>query len=195
MTKRWYRKPGTPITLEFIYSRVDRSGACWRWLGAKSGKGYGKVRVGRGRVDVHRLVYALVNGPIPDGLQVLHRCDNPICCRPDHLFLGTQSDNMQDMLAKGRNFHQTRPERLARGARNGAYTQPECRRRGERNGRAILAEADVVAVRRLHATGDYLLRDLAARYGVSVATIHRAVRGKAWSYLPSEGSPNDDQTD
>lgn len=85
---------------------VDKSGDCWQWTGSRTvSRGvpwYGKTK-NRGRTLLaHRVAWEFANGPIPDGLDVLHRCDNPICVNPDHLFLGTHTDNMQDRLAKGR---------------------------------------------------------------------------------------------
>ncbi len=77
---------------------------CWIWAGNKNQKGYGFFRIGRyGPVKIaHRVSWELHNGPIPDGLCVCHHCDNPSCVNPHHLFVGTQYDNIQDMLAKGR---------------------------------------------------------------------------------------------
>jgi hypothetical protein len=82
--------------------RTDKSGDCWVWTGPKNNKGYGHFRMGRD-TRAHRVSYVLNVGPIPDGLFVLHRCDNPSCVRPDHLFLGTHQDNMDDRTRKGRN--------------------------------------------------------------------------------------------
>lgn len=77
--------------------------ACWIWTAAKFPKGYGKVAVEKSRkVDgAHRVAWELTYGSIPIGLSVLHKCDNRPCCRPDHLFIGTQLDNMRDMANKG----------------------------------------------------------------------------------------------
>lgn len=89
-----------------LWSRVDKTpDGCWVWLGPTNRSGYGEI--GRdapsgGTVRVHRLSYQLAYGSIPDGQCVLHRCDNRPCVRPDHLWLGTQSDNNADMVAKGR---------------------------------------------------------------------------------------------
>ena len=88
--------------MDRLWSRVDKTGDCWVWTGATTTAGYGEIRFGGKVVRVHRLVYELTVGPIPEGMGVLHRCDNPPCCRPDHLFLGTQRDNARDMVAKGR---------------------------------------------------------------------------------------------
>lgn len=86
--------------------RVAYGLGCWEWMGSYFGTGYGQftVRMGRTRKNwiAHRYAWARTFGPIPDGLWVLHRCDNPKCVRPDHLFLGTHADNMADMKAKGR---------------------------------------------------------------------------------------------
>lgn len=83
-----------------FYTR--RGEDCWEWTGPMSGVGYGRVRVGRGWQLAHRASYELEHGEIPAGLWVLHRCDNPKCVRPDHLFLGTAADNTADMLVKKR---------------------------------------------------------------------------------------------
>lgn len=92
---------------ERFWSRVRRADgdACWEWTAARFPKGYGKVALtsGRRKTDgAHRIAWILTNGPIPDGLWVLHKCDYRPCCRPDHLFLGTAKDNTLDMIAKGR---------------------------------------------------------------------------------------------
>lgn len=85
---------------DYFWSRVDKSGECWVWTGGTIGGGYG--RFSAAKILAHRHAWALTNGPVPDGLDVLHRCDNPPCVRPDHLFLGTHTENMRDMTSKGR---------------------------------------------------------------------------------------------
>ncbi len=76
--------------------------SCWPWRGGKNGDGYGAIKVNGVEMKAHRYAWILANGPIPDGLHVLHSCDNPPCCNPSHLFLGTIADNNRDRHAKGR---------------------------------------------------------------------------------------------
>lgn len=102
------RKP-RPI-LEKFMEKVDRNhpSGCWQWTGSKDSWGYGQIRIvsssGGSKIrGAHRISFELFKGEIPDGYFVCHTCDNPRCVNPDHLFLGTQTDNMQDRLRKGRN--------------------------------------------------------------------------------------------
>lgn len=87
-----------------FWSKVTRSEGCWEWNGYRTPDGYGRIwKDGKG-CSATRISWEMAFGSIPDGLHVLHRCDNPPCVNPDHLFLGDRSTNMQDSVAKGRNF-------------------------------------------------------------------------------------------
>lgn len=149
-----------------FWSRVARvAGAgCWEWTGGKSG-GYGTVRAGGRSAKAHRVAWELTFGAPAEGLCVLHRCDNPGCVRPDHLFLGTLDDNNKDRAAKGR----------SRGTFDSSDAHPAKLRRGERHWRALLTAADVVEIRRRSDLGERRI-DIAARYSVNPATISRIAR-------------------
>lgn len=93
-----------PVTLEWIISKcsVDPKTGCWIWTMQKFWDGYGRVKSATRAERVHRVVWTLVHGQIPDSIKILHKCDNPPCCNPDHLFDGTHSDNARDASSKGR---------------------------------------------------------------------------------------------
>jgi hypothetical protein len=138
-----HREPGT--LEERFWAKVNKSGECWEWLGTKNPGGYGCFKVNYKMRKAHRVAYELGHGSIPADLCVLHRCDNPGCVRPDHLFLGTRSENMQDMQKKGRgrggdgsnapsgddHWSRRRPELVARGDRHGSRLHPERHCRGD----------------------------------------------------------------
>lgn len=103
-----YAADRVPVGDRF-WDKVDQSGECWLWQAGRTPKGYGMVKVNGAHQGAHRVAYELVNGPIPAGMLVCHRCDTPACVRPDHLFLGSAKTNNRDAIAKGR-----RPQNLAR---------------------------------------------------------------------------------
>lgn len=98
-------RPATPIADRFWKFVSKQSSGCWEWIGCLSTKGYGKIAAGRDRYGVreaHRVSWEIHNGKIPDGKWVLHRCDNPPCVNPEHLWLGTARENVRDCVSKGR---------------------------------------------------------------------------------------------
>ena len=88
--------------LDRFWDQIEVDGDCWVWLGYTTDAGYGRFYTRRVQVYTHRFSWTIHNGPIPDGRHVLHKCDNPPCVKPDHLFLGTNEDNIADKIAKGR---------------------------------------------------------------------------------------------
>jgi hypothetical protein len=100
---------------------VARCAGCWEWTGALHRNGYGAFKLRDGRqMLAHRFAWELANGAVPEGLNVLHQCDNRRCVRPDHLFVGTQRENIRDMVAKGRHFAGGTPTHCPSGhVRNG----------------------------------------------------------------------------
>lgn len=110
---RWCHKckpPSRNRDAVFFWSQVKKTESCWIWNGSKYGTGYGRATVNGKRMGAHRHAWELENGSIPEGLYVCHHCDNPTFVRPDHLFIGTCKDNMQDWTSKGFNRLVSDPE-------------------------------------------------------------------------------------
>lgn len=148
---------------ERFWGKVDKRGPddCWEWGACGNSNGYGLLKVDGRMALVHRFSWTLAYGPIPEGLCVLHKCDNRACCNPAHLFLGTHRDNMRDRDRKGRN------NALA----------------GERHGMARLTKEQVLEIRRNYKKGDVSRRELAAKHGVSPSHISDIVSERYWKHL------------
>lgn len=146
---------------ERFWEKVNRRGPdeCWLWRAALNYQGYGNIGFGNRTWLSHRLSWVLHHGIIPDGIKVLHRCDTPACVNPGHLFLGTQADNMRDMIAKGR----------------GQYVVPRDNR-GARNPMAKLSDDDVREIRELAA--QLPQRRIAERFGIHPSHVSKLVSGE-----------------
>lgn len=150
--------------------QVDNRG-CWNWTGAKR-TGYGRLTCGsrtdntRRTVSAHRYSYEVFCGPIPKGMEICHSCDNRACVNPDHLFVGTRQDNIDDREAKGRN-------------------NPPI---GVAHPHAKLSEQSVMQARLLRDQG-MSYRALASKFGVCRKTITKACTGVTWRHLPGLPAP------
>ena len=141
--------------------RAEQPNACWLWMAAIGTGGYGRIGVGRKLQTASRLSWELIHGPIPDGLQVLHRCDERRCVSPFHLFLGTQQDNINDCHRKGRAL----------------------KARGEDAGSAKLTAEQVLQIRRLYCPFKCGYRRLAKEFGMSVPHIVHIIQRKKWPHI------------
>lgn len=166
-----------------FWDKVEKTSRCWIWHGAVEPNGYGVVTRGGRNVRAHRYAWKISKGPIPDGLFVLHRCDYRICVRPAHLWLGTQADNMRDMVAKGRMWTHVHPERRAFGRRNGMHTHPETRMNGSSHHQAKLTEKLVKEIRMLRQNGGWTERALGTKFGLSHSSIGRILRRQNWTHI------------
>lgn len=137
---------------------VETDSGCWVFVGARTGSNYGAVWKDGANKSAHILSYEYHYGPVPKNMMVLHRCDNPPCCNPKHLFLGTHKDNKDDEVAKGRHVY------------------------GERVGNHKLTEEDVRAIRLLLAQG-FSLAYIGDKFNVTRQAIYRIKCGLSWSWL------------
>jgi hypothetical protein len=135
---------------------IKSENECWPWIGYKDKDGYGTFNPkSKILIKAHRFSWALSYGKIPDGMGVLHKCDNPSCCNPRHMFLGTPTDNDLDRDQKGRQA------------------------RGERSGNSKLKESDIIEIRKLYDMG-YSQEKISIQFGVSQTTISSIMTGRTW---------------
>lgn len=150
-----------------FWSKVNCGGSpdvCWEWTRCKASSGYGQIRINGKARYAHRVSWALVNGAIPDGQWVLHRCDNPGCCNPNHLFLGDCVANNDDMRSKGRGKNP--PMHFG--------VEHYC---------AKLSEDDVRYIRQNYRPKVVGLKQLADRFGVGITAIHSITSGRTWKHV------------
>lgn len=147
-------------------TRFDRhwtpepNSGCWLWFGATTNKGYGSFRIEAGKeMGAHRASWLLNRGSIADGMQILHKCDTPACVNPDHLFVGTNLDNMRDRYVKGRY--------------DGSHAA------GENNFHSKLTAADVRVIRAASGT----MREIGKRFGVTGSLVTKIKRRSIWGHL------------
>lgn len=142
------------------YQPVPWSG-CWIWTGSQHGQGYGLVRINKKTIKAHRISYEMHTGLSAKGKVVRHKCDVPECVNPDHLEIGTQGDNVRDMMDRDRNV---------------------CRPRfGEQNPMSKLNESQVRLMRKEYAAGGISQQKIAEKYGVTAMTANRCINRVCWS--------------
>jgi hypothetical protein len=140
--------------------KVGDPDECWEWQAGRNSKGYGQFTWNGKLTQAHRVAFFLSGAYLPEGMQVLHACDNRRCCNPKHLFAGTPKDNTDDRTAKGRSAV------------------------GERVGGSKLKENEIVAIRNAYKTG-VSCKHLASQFGISQRHAHYIVSGKTWKHLPT----------
>lgn len=159
----------------FISKIVPLPSGCWHYEGPRGRAGYGSFSVGHKTYAAHRFAYQLANGVNPGKLLVCHRCDNPPCVNPAHLFLGTTQDNIADKLAKGR-------QRGAEGDRHGSKTHPERIARGTQLPQTQLDEDAIRQIRAMHERG-MSQAAIGKLFGVCSSNIGKVVRGESWGWV------------
>lgn len=148
--------------IEIFQAKVmpEPMSGCWLWTACIDVVGYGKIRVGRSQKLAHRLSYELHKGEIPIGLKVCHHCDNPGCVNPDHLFLGTQKENMNDSARKGRHADHS----------------------GSKSACAKLNEFQVSIIREAKLAG-HKRADVAKYFKMSISAINHIFLGYSWKHV------------
>jgi hypothetical protein len=170
-------RPSSGATLKTrFWNKVKKTSGCWIWIGNKRADGYGYICIFYRRCRTHRVSWELKHGPIPDGKKVLHRCDNPACVRPSHLFLGDQTDNMHDMWKKGRGIVNSVSGEKWRDSHLASLP------RGERHRNSKLKRDQIKTIRALAKSG-VPQRTIATRFKVSQAWISLIVKRRWWSHV------------
>lgn len=150
------------LDTEKFWSRVQRGDPdeCWPWSGSKQKSGYGDLRFQRKLLRAHRVAFILINGAIAKSDQVLHECDNPPCCNPNHLFVGNPKINSDDKIRKGRHAF------------------------GERAHGAIMTKEKVAAIRQFHKEHGGTVVDTAKKFKISKSVAYQIVKRVTWRHLP-----------
>jgi len=172
--------PKTPETIINVYDRefwkrfwekvnVGDGDQCWNWNASVDTNGRGRIAYNSKLVGSHRVAYTFMCGKIPEGMFVCHTCDNPLCCNPNHLFIGTHDDNMQDMVNKNRSHHN-----------------------GEKSSKAKLTLEEVKDIRDMYNNGETQTK-LAMKFDACQSVISRIIRNKTWidkNYVSPKWSRN-----
>lgn len=142
-----------------FWRNVRKAEGCWLWTASCTSHGYGQIMIAGRMMRAHRVAWLLTYGAIPDGLVVRHKCDNAPCCNPNHLEIGTQLDNVADMLGRERNV------------------------RGDRCGQSKLTNEQVAEIKALLASSPLRLVDIAEKFGVTKSAIAHISAGDNWGHV------------
>ena len=153
----------SPKVVERFLKKIEITNTCWFWIGAKDSSGYGSFVLNNKQIGAHRAAYQLWNDEIPTYLCILHTCDTGDCVNPDHLWLGTKSDNAKDMVRKNRMYHPAN--------------------KGIAHGSSKLTYANVIEMRNLYSSGQYSQRKLAERFNISYRQVKRIVDREQWRHI------------
>lgn len=145
--------------LDRFMKKVEKTPSCWKWIGSKYVSGYGEFRSGD-ETRAHRASWSIFRGVIPKGLSVLHKCDIKDCVNPDHLFLGTQKDNVNDMIFKHR----------------------KARIVGDDHGMSKLKVGDIFQIREMRKQG-LLYKEIAKQFGITPENVGYILRGITWTHI------------
>jgi len=150
--------------LKDVWKRINKrdENDCWEWVGGKDKDGYGRMMIDRHNYRTHRLTYIETYGSIPEGLIICHRCNNPSCCNPNHLYAGTIRENSQQCTKEGRRVS------------------------GEKHYKTILSDKDILKIRSLYSTGTFSQRELGRMFGVTQAAIWYIINNKTRKYILTE---------
>lgn len=164
----------TEATKERLFGRLAKlDSGCWEYTGCcHAHNGYGTLRVSGKQYKAHRLMWEIECGEIPSAMRVLHRCDNPPCCNPDHLYLGTQQNNMTDMINKGRANHG----------------------KGVNHSKATLTEDQVHIIRRLFTERKYTQEQIGDMFNVTKSAVAAIGHKRTWTHLPDKDGENNAET-
>lgn len=165
-------RPKETLETRFWRHVIKLENGCWEWSGSRSSFGYGILHIGKKPRKAHRIAWKLLRSEIPSGIVVCHKCDNPPCVNPEHLFLGTTADNTRDAIEKGR---------FARPGQRQASALKYAKR-GEDHCRAKLTREIVKAIRQGVAEG-FAQMSFANRYRVDPTTIRDIVQHKTWRHV------------